>query len=174
VDLSVFEVFTSLSPRNKAIKSDAPKVTLAKGSHNALYFNAAASDIIRKQKERHMRPAVVGRTMQGAFMLCKDSELGALPMVESQKGRKGPGTFQVGAVRPFFDFYGLTDPAKQVFDLEWDEKSRAFLFDAPFILEYFRHRKPKAESGAEPVRPRFNPVEIRGEPLSRTVLDDRR
>jgi hypothetical protein len=175
MDLSRFEVFTSLRPRSKPIKSDAPKVTLAKGSHNALYFNAAASEIIRSQPLDCMRPAVVADTMQGALLLCDASQPGALPMVESAKGRKGgDGTYQVGQVREFFEHYGLRGTEQHVFDLEWDAKNSAFLFHAPFILEYFREKRPTTEGNTGRTGPSFNPVEIRGEPLSKTVLDDRR
>ena len=149
--MSRFEIYTSLRPRTKPSKSDSPKVTLAKGSHNALYFNTAASDIIRSQPLRHLRPAVEGERMQGAFLFCDESQPGALPVVESPKGRKrGTGTYQVGQVKQFFEDYGLRDKEQHVFDLEWDAKSKAFLFDAPFILEFYRDRARRANATASP------------------------
>ncbi|MCB1019139.1 MAG: hypothetical protein KDC27_04390 [Acidobacteria bacterium] len=143
-----------------------PFATLAKGHHDTLYFSKEASAIIRAQKVHRVRLASTADGSHWVFRI--EGGKGSLPLVESRKGRKGPGTFQVGGVRPFYEDQGLRDGERHVFRLDWNEEHSAFLYEPVDPKASKRGRSERA------TRPRFTPVEIRGEPLSKTVLDDRR
>lgn len=119
--------------KEKAKYPKGPFVTYG-GNHGTLYISKEASKKIRAEGYTHVKIGAWQERNRVVLQFDRGSEDGgSLPLAAGTVG-KGPGTFQMGGVRPFFKRYGADRGEKRIYPVEWNEEIHAFQFEPDFDL----------------------------------------